>query len=320
MAGNKDNRETNVQVSVIMVSYNNFHLLSECLKSLYKFTEGLIFEVIIVDNNSTERDIETVISNFPNVTLIKNDSNKGFGAANNQGISIARGAYILLLNNDTILTENSIYMIYQFANNLRGDTIVGCKLLNPDGTLQHSVYDFPSVWNVFTSNFFIYQLNKGNKFLSKYHLMNKAINFITEVDVVTGAFLFVNSKGIKKIQGFDERFYFYNEETDLCFRFKKNGGKIFYFPLTSIIHIKGGTSGDNFWFKFKNQSIAQIKYFQKHFHGIKFILLLIFHYTGLFIRIPLFLVIGIFTFNYYLVKRSIYFTRLLFLYPKNLFR
>lgn len=320
LGNKKDNQTKSIQVSIILVSYNNFHLLKACLDSLYKFTHNLIFEVIIVDNCSTEKNIESLIYGLPNVTLIKNDSNRGFGSANNQGISVARGTYILLLNNDTILTENSIYEVYRFADNLGEDAIIGCRILNPDGTLQHSVYDFPSVWNVFTSNFFLYQLNKKSKFLSKYHLMNKAINIITEVDVVTGAFVFVNTEGIKRIQGFDERFYFYNEETDLCFRFKKNGGKIYYFPRTSIIHIKGGTSGSNLWFKFKNQSISQIKYFQKHFRGIKFLSLLLFHYTGIFIRIPVFLLSGIFTLNNYLIKRGLYFARLLFLYPKNSFK
>ncbi len=180
-------------VSIIIISYNNFDLLENCLKSLYNFTLGIEFEVIVIDNNSTEQGIENIIKGYDNLVFIKNDENIGFAKANNQGLKSAHGEYVLYLNNDTILIENSIYDVYHFARKLDQDTIIGCKLIYPDGTLQHSVYDFPTVWNVFTSNFFLYLINKRNKIFSKYHLMNSKINETTEVDVVTGAFLFANT-------------------------------------------------------------------------------------------------------------------------------
>ena len=310
----------NPDVSIIIVSYNNFDLLDNCLDSVYRITKGIDYEVIIVDNASKESGLDIVVAKYKNLTLIRNDTNRGFASANNQGISIAKGKFILLLNNDTVLTENSIYQVFNFASMLQYDCIVGCKLLNPDRTLQHSVYDFPTAWNVFTSNFFLYVINKKNSFFSKYHLMNTGIDTITEVDVVTGAFLFASVNGLKKINGFDERFFFYNEETDLCYRFKNAGGKIFYYPDTSVIHIKSGSANKNLWFKFKNQSFAQIRYFQKHFKGWTFYFSIFCHYFGLFIRVPILFLIGLFTMNKYSMKRSIYFFRLLFHYPKNLFK
>lgn len=307
-------------VSIIIVSYNNFNLLENCLRSLYEYTRGIEYEIIIVDNNSTEKGIESIVSGFDNLLLLKNNENKGFAKANNQGLNLAKGEYILYLNNDTILLENSIYEVFQFARSLDHDAVIGCKLIYPNGTLQHSVYDFPTVWNVFTSNFFLYLLNRRSKTFSKYYLMNRRINDTTEVDVVTGAFLFVRRSTVEKINGFDERFYFYNEETDLCYRIKKNGGKIYYYPHTKVIHIKGGSTNNNLFFKFKNQSLAQIRYYQKHFGGLNYILLVLFHFTGMLIRIPILFSFGIISRNRYLRLRAYHSCRLLFYYPKNEFK
>ena len=306
-------------ISVIIVNYNSLNYLQNCLTSLVKFTLDVKYEIIVVDNNSTEGKVEDVTLKFENVILIKNPTNKGFGAANNRGLAIAKGKYILFLNNDTIFLENSIKKIFDFIESTNNPPIVGAKILNEDRSLQHSVYDFPSLRNVFNSNFFLYALFPKSKFFNKYHFMNKKINEITEVDVVSGAFLFAEKEKIKEINGFDERFFFYNEETDLCFRFRKNGGKVFYFPITSIIHLKGGTAKVSSWFAQKNQSISTIMFFQKHFKGYKYILSVFFHYLGIFIRIPVFLLVGLVTLNKNLIKRSYYYLKLFFMYPENLF-
>ncbi|MCZ6704200.1 MAG: glycosyltransferase family 2 protein, partial [Ignavibacteria bacterium] len=277
------------------------------------------YEIIVIDNNSSEGNIDDVVDDFDEITLIKNKVNKGFGAANNQGLIIAKGKYVLFLNNDTILLENSLKKVYDFAETLNVISIIGCKLLNKDKSLQHSVYDFPSLLNVFTSNFFLYSIFPKSKLFNKYHLMNRCINETTEVDVVTGAFLFSTKEKLKEIGGFDERFFFYNEETDLCYRFKKNGGKIYYFPSTAIIHLKGGTTKKNLYFKYLNESIATIKYYQKHFKGIKFFAVVLMHYTGMFIRIPIYFLIGLILFNKELILRSYYQIKKIFIYPKNTF-
>ena len=252
--------------------------------------------------------------------MIKNNVNKGFGAANNQGVEVSKGKYVLILNNDTILFENSIKKVFDFAESLEGNEIIGCKLLNEDKSVQKSVYDFPNLLNVFTSNFFLYLLFPKSKYFNKYHLMNKGIDNITEVDVVTGAFIFMSRKSYEVLAGFDERFFFYMDDTDLCYRHKKNNNKVIYFPETSIIHLKGKSAKGESWFKNKHQSISTIKFFQKHFGGMKYLLALIFHFTGLLIRIPIFLLGGIILLNKDLIIRSLYYIRLLFNYPANQFR
>jgi len=311
--------KSNPDLSIIIVNYNSFNHLKNCLASLVKFANDIKYEIIVVDNKSTEGLINDVLSKYDEIKLIKNNKNKGFGAANNQGLASAKGKYVLFLNNDTVFFENTIKKVFNFAESVKKPLIVGCKLLNSDKALQHSVFDFPSLWNVFTSNFFLYALFPKSKYFNKYHLMNSRINKTIEVDVVTGAFLFGCTKEIKEIGGFDERFFFYNEETDLCYRFKLNGGKIYYYPGTAIIHLKGGTANKISWFAYKNQSLSTIKFFQKHFSGINCISALAMHYIGIIIRIPIFLIIGLVTFNQNLRIRSFYYLKLLFIYPRNLF-
>jgi len=216
--------------------------------------------------------------------------------------------------------ENTIKKVFDFAESKKKPVIVGCKLLNKDKTLQHSVFDFPSVLNVFTSNFFLYAIFPRSRYFNKYHLMNSRNLKTTEVDVVTGAFLFCSKDIIKQIDGFDERFFFYNEETDLCYRVKQNGGKVFYFPETSVVHLKGGTAKTMSWFVYKHQSESTIIFFQVHFDGLKYVSVLFFHFIGILIRIPVFLLIGIISFNRNLIIRSFFYFKLLFTYPQNFFK
>ncbi len=316
----RENSKEHIDVSVILVNYNSFNLLVDCLSSLITYTKDIIYEIIVIDNKSTSGNIKEILNKFENLRIVKNPDNRGFGYANNQGVEIAKGKYVLFLNNDTILIENTIKEVFNFSENINIPAIIGCKLLNEDKSLQYSVFDFPSVLNVFTSNFFLYALFPKSKFFNKYHLMNKKIDTTTIVDVVTGAFLFSRRDQIQKLGGFDNRFFFYNEETDLCYRFVKSGGKVYYFPETAIIHLKGGTAKKNSWFAYKNQSISTIKFFQKHFHKLNFLLAVLTHYMGLIMRIPIFLLIGTITLNGELIKRSFYSFKLLFVYPTNSFK
>ena len=307
-------------VSIIIVNYNSTELLKNCLDSLEKFTTGINFEIIVVDNNSMTSDIDELLKFHDRITLIKNDVNRGFGAANNQGVEVSNGKYVLLLNNDTILFENSIKKVFDFAESLEGNEIIGCKLLNEDKSIQKSVFDFPSFLNVFTSNFFLYLLFPKLKYFNKYHLMNRGMSRTTEVDVVTGAFLFINRKSFDVLGGFDERFFFYMDDTDLCYRHKKNKHRVVYYPETAIIHLKGKSAKGESWFKNKHQSISTIKFLQKHFFGLEFLLMLFFHYAGLLLRIPLFILGGLFTLNKNLTMRGVYYLRLIFIYPANEFK
>lgn len=308
-----------IDISIIIVNYNSFDLLDDCLSSIQQFTHGCSYEIIVVDNASTEGDIEKRISKYPNVILIKNKINVGFAKANNIGLEKARGKYVLFLNNDTKFFENTIKIIFDFAESLKHDSFIGCKLLNSDGSYQISIVDFDSLTNSFGENFFIYKLFPKSKLLNRFHLNYKEFTEPIQVDVVKGAFIFCSANSVKKLNGFDSRFYFYGEETDLCWRFKKSGGKVFYYPLTSIFHVGGATTDKNLWFKFKNQSIAKIQIYQKHYNGITSFLLQAFHFVGILLRVALYFASAILTFKLFLIKKSFYYLRCLFVYPRNIF-
>lgn len=308
-----------IDVSIIIVNYNSFQLLDKCLNSIYSFCTGTNNEIIIVDNASTDGKIESITNNYSDLILIKNKTNIGFAAANNKALSYVKGKYTLLLNNDTVFTEDSIKVIFDFVEKNPAKLFVGVQLLNSDMSKQESVVQFPSLWNGLTENFFLYKLFQKSKMFNKYYQNYINYNIPVEVDVIRGAFMFCPTDELKKLKGFDERFFFYSEETDLCKRFKDSGGKIIFYPNTSIIHYGGATADSDLWFKYKNQTIGKIKYYQKHFSGLSFILALLIHWIGLLLRVILYSIGGTLTFNKGLLIKGYYFFRQLFVYPQNKF-
>lgn len=308
-----------IDVSIIIINYNGEDLLKECLSSIYQKTKDLTYEVIVVDNASNDGNIDDVVRSFPEVKLIRNKTNLGFAAANNVGLSHANSKYVLFLNNDTLLIDNVIKKTFDFAEQISNQVFASCQLLNSDRTKQETVVEFPSVWNGLTENFFLYKIFPNSKIFNKYYQNNIELNNPIEVDVIRGAFMLCSTQAVKKLSGFDERFFFYSEETDLCYRFKKNGGQIYFLPQLSIIHYGGATTDKNLWFKFKNQTIGKIQYYQKHFNGIKFPTILLIHWTGLFIRGIIYSFTGILTIRKRLVFKGYYFLRQLTVYPKNRF-
>jgi GT2 family glycosyltransferase len=149
--------------------------------------------------------------------------------------------------------------------------------------------------------------------------MKTSISEATEVDVVIGAFILVPAKEIAKLAGFDERFFFYSEEMDLCYRFKKAGGKVFYLPATSVVHIGGATVGNIPWFKYKNHALAELRFFQKHFHGVHFLFLVLVHFLGTAIRAFLWFLSGVIRLKKRDIIRAYYHFKQLFIYPENVF-
>ena len=145
-------------VSIIIINFNQFTLLYNCLNTLEKFINYISYEIIVVDNNSTDGDIELITNEFENIKLIKNEKNEGFAKANNRGSEIAEGKYLLLLNNDVEFFQNSIKDIFDFMEKRESEQLVGCKLLNKDYSIQTSVQSFPTLLNVFGANFFLYKI------------------------------------------------------------------------------------------------------------------------------------------------------------------
>lgn len=314
-----ENKFPQVDVSVAIVNYNSFRLLDECLDSLFFYNKEITLEVIVVDNNSTEGDVEAVTSKYPLVKLIKNDKNVGFAAANNLALMMVRSKYTLFLNNDTVFKNNVIEKVFAFAETITTPVFVGCQLLNADKSKQESVVEFPNLWNTITENFFLYKVFKRYRFFNKYYQNYRNYDEPVEADVIRGAFMFCPTKELLELNGFDDRFFFYSEETDLCYRFKKSGRKTFFLPDIKIIHYGGEGTDKNLWFKYKNQATGKIQFYQKHFSGLYFFAVLSVHYIGLLLRGILFSIAGLLTFNKNRIIKGYYFFRQLLIYPKNKF-
>ncbi len=225
-----------MQVSIIIVSWNVKDLLQKCVESIQQYSSNISYEIIVVDNASTDGTAE-MIQQFPEVTYIQNNTNAGFAKANNQGITQAQGEYILLLNPDTEFTENTIEQCIGRFDGTVG--VIGCQLHNPDGSIQLSVRRFPTFLSQLAILFKIHKIFPFvlHNYLAKDFDYTKE----AEVDQVMGAFMCIPKKVLDTVGLLDEDFFIWFEEVDLCRRIKQAGFTILYYPDTSIIH-HGGTS------------------------------------------------------------------------------
>lgn len=229
-----------IDLSVIIVNWNTKDLLRNCLNSIYKTINNLIFEVIVVDNASADGSVEMLENEFPSVTRIINQENKGFGAANNQAFLIMKGKYALLLNSDTVLTSDAVNKLYNFFDTNEKTGIVCGQLLNADGSKQNSVASFPSLLTLSTNTSLLEFLLPG-WFPSKRYKHTLPI----EVDSAIGACMMIRKKALDEAGIFDERYFFFFEETDLAYMMRLKGWKIYHIPDAFIYHLQGQSIGHN---------------------------------------------------------------------------
>ncbi len=303
-----------IDISIIIVNYNAMKLLDDCIASIKTYSSGFDYEIIVVDNHSSD-PIMLLREKYADVTFIMNEDNRGFAAANNQGLVLAKGKHILYLNNDTLFTENTLLVLLQYLKSLSQDVVLGCKLLNSDKTIQVSTSDFDTIWNSLGENLFLYKVFPRSKLLNKYYLACYSGIEPVETDIVKGAFLMCSKNLADTLHGFDESFYFYSEEADFCFRAKQLGARVLYCPETSIIHFGGATTDTMPWFKFRNIHIAKLQWYIKNFRGYKRVLIIVFHYIGMLLRGSSSFLVGCITFNKTQCMRGIYFLSQLFVLP-----
>jgi len=229
-----------MQISVIIVNYNVRRLLENALTSVTKALDGLSGEIIVVDNASDDGSVEMVREKFPLVKLIALERNIGFAGANNRAVRGSSGEYLLFLNPDTIVQEDTIAVMLSFFEQHPEVGLGGCKILNPDGTLQLACRrSYPTPWVALTKMVGLGTLFPHSPMFAKYNLSYLNPDESYEVDAVSGSFLFVRRNVFESAGGFDEEFFMYGEDLDLCYRVKKSGWKIYYVHSTQIIHYKG---------------------------------------------------------------------------------
>jgi len=253
-----------MDVSVIIVNWNTAQITCDCLESVYQQTDGIDFEVIVIDNASSDDSVAVIKEMFPQVVLIENDDNAGFAAANNQGMTVAKGRYVLLLNSDTIVLDKAIEKTISFADSHPEAGIVGCRVLNEDKTLQLSCFMFPSILNMALWVTYLFKLFPRSRFFGREKMTWWNRKDEREVDVLTGCFMLVRREAIEQVGTMDEQFFMYFEETDWCYRFKKAGWKVVFTPDAEIIHLGGASSKQVRIPMVKQWRKSMLLYYKKH--------------------------------------------------------
>ncbi len=229
-----------VQLSVIIVNYNVRDFLHHALVSLQKAMRGIKGEIIVVDNASDDGSVEMVRRRFPSVTLIAEKTNLGFAKANNIALKRARGKYLLLINPDTLVQEDTLRVMIKFFDENPDVGLAGCKILNPDGTFQLACRrSFPTPWVGFTKMSGLSALFPNSRLFGQYNLTYLSPDESYEIDAVSGSFVMVRREAYEHVGGLDEDFFMYGEDLDWCYRIQQAGWKNYYVHSTKIIHYKG---------------------------------------------------------------------------------
>jgi GT2 family glycosyltransferase len=233
------------ELAIVITNYNTKGLLDDCLKSIFKAEKPLTgLEVIVVDNNSKDGSRVMVRSKYPQVKLKYNRRNLGFAKANNQGFAMTKARYVLFLNSDTVITKYALVKPLKFLKNHPRVGIVTIRLYLKDGTIDYDNHrGYPTPWNSFCQMTRLTKIFPSSTFFNGYHLGFRKINKIHTIPVAAGSFMLMPSKLFKEVGLWDETYFFYGEDIDLCYRVNQMGYKIVYYPKVSTLHLRGATSG-----------------------------------------------------------------------------
>lgn len=232
--------EKSAELSVIIVSWNSAQWIERCLSSLTAALEGIASEILVVDNASEDATVALTHRHFPQVRLLQNSHNAGFGKACNQALAISRGEFVLFLNPDTQVQPGMAKILLHFMRTHPEAGAVGPTLLNPDGSLQLSGNTFPALSNLWVEALFLDRCFPAHPLFGRHKLSHVDRTVVHEVDWTMGACLCVPHVVLEKIGGFDERFFLFFEDTDLCWRIRSAGYAIFFLPTARVVHFGGG--------------------------------------------------------------------------------
>ena len=281
-----------MDLSVVIVNYQTFELTKNAINSIFEFDYPFSLEILVVDNASDDDSLSKLQDYFKDkVKFIASGENRGFAAGNNQALKIAEGKYVLLLNSDTVVFENTLENIYNYMENNADVGAAGCRVLLENGELDKACKrSFPNVKNSFFRLFHIPTKSSD----ANYNLTNLPDDEVYEIDCLTGAFMFIRKETLGEVGFLDETFFMYGEDIDLCFRIKKAGWKIIYYGKSKITHFKGSSSK-----KQKSKLIyefyrAMYVYYKKHHASESFFITNLIVYFGIFVLCVLKLFLNLF--------------------------
>ena len=257
-----------MDLSCIIVNYKNSEPLKDCLASIYQTVQGIDFEVIIVDNSENDPGLQPLKELYPKAQFISNSSNVGFSKANNQAAKIAQGNILIFLNPDTILSDQAINSMYKHVCSHTEIGALGPKVVNPDGSLQYSCRRYPTLWTgLFNRYSILSQLFPENRFTSQYLMRDFDHNEIWQVDWLSGCCLMVSKSIFEQSHGFDENYFLFNEDVDLCRTINKGGKRVIYFPEATVIHQVSTSNSKTTAKVIIQRHLGMMHYFKKYHEG-----------------------------------------------------
>lgn len=271
-----------IDVSVIIVNWNTKDLLIQCIRSIKEKTRQICYEIIVVDNASSDDSVRKLQHEFEDVTIIALSENLGFSRANNIGIKESKGRYVVLLNSDTYLENDALSLMYDYFESNPETGLLGGQVLNLDGSLQPSAREFPSLWRNVTKIFLPIGIRRFLYGFGPRNIAGFDYASTKQVEALMGAFLMTKQQCIATVGALDERFFFYAEDIDWSKRFWDNGLPVMFFHLPRVVHYGGGSSS-NAPIAYRIEMMrADLVYFAKHFNTsqyvINYLVLIIYHF------------------------------------------
>jgi GT2 family glycosyltransferase len=249
-------------VAVCIINHNTRDLVRECLLSVLTENPN---EIIVVDSASTDGSVAMLQAEFPYVTVIALDKNIGFGAASNQGIQRARSEHLILLNADTRMKPGSLQALNHYLETHPQAAMIGPRILDPDGTLQTSCFYFPTPLHIFLYISDLYQWIPRLPILKQRTLQKVYRGTAVAVPWILGAALAFRREQIQQLGGFDERFFMYFEEVDLCYRLSSRGQQIYFVPEAELIHVGGGSTTQKGPWPYVQFFASLAQFYRKHY-------------------------------------------------------
>ena len=248
-----------IDVSIIIVNYNTKHLLKKCIDSIKLHVKGVTYEIIVVDNASQDSSSDMVLSLFPEVRLIQNKTNAGFGSANNIGVRPAGGKYIFLFNSDAVLISDTVSSLFNFLETNHQCAMAGPRVLLPDMSRQSRICgDLPTMIKIFNDSMFLSSLFPHISFFSGINTENFSTK-VTSLGWISGVCMLIRKNVFESVGGFDENIFLYSEDMDLCRRIKDKGWEIIHIDDFPIVHKCGGSAKTDA--AIIRNSLLQQKYF-----------------------------------------------------------
>ena len=256
-----------IDLSIILITWKMKSMLNELLCSIVQHTNGITYEIIIVDNCSEDGTVEMIRSDYPNAILIENSENRGVARARNQALPLARGRYALILDADMLLKENSFKQMIEFMDKTPDAGICGAKLTFADSVVQLNARRYPTSLAFLFRRLEKYSSIKNSKTLKYHEMAEWDRNDIRDVDYVIGACQMIRREALKAVGLLDEKIFYGPEDIDFCLRMYRNGWKVYYYPYTSIIHYEQRITKKKYFSMLSLRHLCGIVYLFLKYHG-----------------------------------------------------